>query len=146
MSMVYAAIAVGTAATGSAYMQIQAGEIQNIEAKTAAKAEEGAAVSREADRMARLNEALASQNAAAGAGGVMSFEGSPLTVMQEDTRRAEEDTLRDEGMTKIRAMTIRSRGRMAKRQARTGAYLGLLGNVGQVFLSAGGNGDKGGGE
>lgn len=140
MSWVYVGITLGTAAVGSAVLQVQAGKIQSIQAKTAAKAEEGAALAREADRMARLNEALASQNAAAGAGGVLGFEGSPLTVMKEDTRRAEEATERDTTMSRIRALTLRSQGRIAQRQARTGAALGLLQQAGTTKLQSVGRG------
>jgi len=142
MSWIFVGVTLGVAAGGSAYMQMEAGKIQNIQAKTAAKAEEGAALSREADRMARLNEALASQNAAAGAGGVLSFEGSPLTVMKEDISREREATERDETMTRIRALTLRSQGRIAQRQARTGAALGLLQQGGSTMLQAKGSGGE----
>lgn len=134
MSWVFVGITLGTAAVGSAALQVQAGKIQNIQAKTAAKAEEGAALSREADRMAQLNIALSSQNAAAGAGGILAFEGSPLTVMQEDTRRFEEATQRDTTMSQIRALTLRAQGRIAQRQAKTGAVLGLLQQGGTTAL------------
>lgn len=140
MSWVFVGVTLGTAAVGSAVLQMEAGKIQNIQAKTAAKAEEGAALAREADRMARLNEALASQNAAAGAGGVLGFEGSPLTVMKEDTRRAEEATERDTTMSKIRSLTLRSQGRIAQRQARTGAALGLLQQSGTTAIQLKGAG------
>ena len=144
MSWLFVGITLGTAAAGSAALSMEAGKIQNIQAKTAAKAEEGAAIAREADRMARLNEALSSQNAAAGAGGVLSFEGSPLTVMQEDISRAEEGTERDTTMSKIRSLTLRSQGRIAQRQAKTGAALGLLQTAGTAALKAKGRGSPGG--
>jgi len=142
MSWLFVGITLGTAAVGSAVLQVQGGKIQNIQAKVAAKAEEGAALAREADRMARLNEALSSQNAQAGAGGVLSFEGSPLTVMQEDTRRFEEATERDATMTNIRALTLRSQGRIAQKQAKTGAMLGLLQTAGTTMLKTRGRGEK----
>lgn len=142
-------LAVG-ASVGSAVMQSKAGDIAQIQAKTAAKAEEGAALSREADRKARLNEALAAQNAAAGAGGVFGFEGSPLSVMKEDISREQEATERDETMTKIRALTLRAGGRIARRQARTGAIIGLTGDLASTGLkgataSAQAGGGSGGG-
>ena len=140
MSWVFVGVTLGTAAVGSAVLSVEAGKIQNIQAKVAAKAEEGAALAREADRMARLNEALSSQNAAAGAGGVLSFEGSPLTVRKEDISRAEEATERDATMTNIRALTLRSQGRIAQRQAKTGAVLGLLQTGGTTVLQAEGAG------
>lgn len=113
----------------SAGMQIEQGKIAAGQAEVSAKAEEAAGVSREADRKARLAEALASQNAAAGAGGVAAFEGSPLSVMQEDIRREETATERDVFQTKLRAMTLRAGGKVAKKQAKTGATLGLISDI-----------------
>lgn len=102
------------------------GEIAAGELEVAAKSEEAAGVQREADRKARLSEALASQNASAGAGGIAAFEGSPLSVMQEDVRREFVATERDVFQTKLKAMTLRSRGKIAKIQARTSANIGLI--------------------
>jgi len=102
------------------------GKIAARESEVAAKAEEAAGVSREADRKERLIEALASQNATAGASGIAAFEGSPLSVMKEDTRREAKATERDEFQTKLKALTLRTRGKVAERQAKTGATIGLL--------------------
>ena len=107
-------------------MQRAQGDIARGEAEVAAKSEEAAGVSRESDRKSRLAEALASQNAAAGAGGIAAFEGSPLSVMNEDIRRAETATGRDEFQTKLKSMTLKSRGKIAQRQAKTGANIGLI--------------------
>jgi len=109
--------------------QRAAGDIARGEAEVAAKAEEAAGVSREVDRKSRLAEALASQNAQAGAGGIAAFEGSPLSVMQEDIRREKEATQRDKFQTQLSAMTLRSRGKIAQRQAKTGATIGLITNI-----------------
>ncbi len=65
------------------------------EGEFAAKQENLAAVQREADRKERLARAMASQTASAGSRGVAVFEGSPLSVLQEDVRREEEATERD---------------------------------------------------
>jgi len=105
------------------------GKIARGEAEVAAKAEEAAGVSRESDRKERLIEALASQNAAAGASGIAAFEGSPLSVMKEDIRREEKATGRDVFQTKLRAMTLRARGKIAERQAKTSAALGLITSI-----------------
>lgn len=105
------------------------GDIARGEAEVAAKSEEAAGVQREADRKGRLAEALASQNAAAGAGGIAAFEGSPLSVMQEDVRRESVATERDVFQTKLKALTLRARGRVAQKQARTAATLGLITSV-----------------
>lgn len=102
---------------------IEQGKAMQREAETAALAEEAAGVSREADRKARLAQALASQNAAAGAAGIAAFEGSPLSIMQEDIKAAGEATQRDVFQTNLAARTLRARGKIAKRQARTGGLL-----------------------
>ncbi len=106
-----------------------AGKIAQGEAEVAAKQEELAAVQREGDRKNRLAEVLASQNASAGARGVAAFEGSPLTILQEDIRKEEKATQRDIFQTRLKTMTIRARGALARRQATTGANIGLLRSV-----------------
>jgi len=106
-----------------------AGKIARGEAEVAAKQEELAAVQREGDRKARLAEALASQNAAAGAGGIAAFEGSPLTILQEDIKSEKRATERDVFQTELGAMTLRARGKIAERQARTAANIGLIRSV-----------------
>ena len=103
-----------------------AGKIAQGEAKVAAKQEELAATSREVDRKERLAQAIASQNASAGAKGVAAFEGSPLTVLQEDIRREETATQRDKFQSQLAASTLRARGSIARKQARTAANIGLL--------------------
>lgn len=110
-------------------LQRAQGEIAHGEAEVAAKQEEAAGVAREADRKAALADALASQNAAAGAGGIAAFEGSPLSVMKEDIRREAKATERDVFQTRLRAMTLRARGKIAERQAKTAANIGLLTNI-----------------
>lgn len=107
-------------------MQRSQGKIARGEAEVAAKAEEAAGVSREADRKERLAQALASQNAAAGASGIAAFEGSPLSVMGEDIRKESQATGRDEFQTKLRSMTLRAQGKIAERQAKTAANIGLI--------------------
>lgn len=118
-----------TADIASFGMERAQGKIARGEAEVAAKAEEAAGVSREADRKSRLADALASQNATAGAGGVAAFEGSPLSIMKEDMRRAGEATERDEFQTKLKALTLRTRGKIAERQAKTGANIGLITSI-----------------
>lgn len=102
---------------------LQAGGIAKMEAETAAKAEEAAGVAREADRKESLISALASQNASAGAGGIAAFEGSPLTIMNEDVRREQEATTRDKFNTTMRAKTLRAKGRIAQAQLGAEAVL-----------------------
>jgi len=116
--------------------QRAAGSIVRGEAEVSAKAEEAAGVQREADRKSKLADALASQNAQAGVGGIAAFEGSPLSVMQEDIRRESEATQRDVFQTELRAKTLRARGKVAETQARTRANIGLLTNVADIATKA----------
>ena len=102
------------------------GRIARGEAEVSAQQAEAAGVAREADRKERLIEALASQNAYAGVGGIAAFEGSPLSVMQEDIRREGKDTERDKFQSKLEAMTLRTRGKVAEKQAKSSANIGLI--------------------
>lgn len=105
---------------------VAAGKIARGEAEVAAKQEELSAVSRERDRKSRLAEALASQNAAAGAKGIAAFEGSPLTILQEDIRQEEVATQRDIFQSQLAAGATRTRGLIAEKQTRAGANIGLI--------------------
>ena len=113
-----------------------AGKISKIESETAAKAEELGAVQREADRKQSLARAMASQIAESGAKGVAAFEGSPLTVLQADIAKEEEATRRDIAQTKLAAMTLRARGKIAKKQAYTMGTINLIGDIGQMAQMA----------
>jgi len=120
----------GIAADIASFQQQKAsGKIAQGQAEVQAKAEEAAGVSRESDRKARLAEALASQNASAGAAGITAFEGSPLSVMKEDIRREGQATERDVFQTKLRALTLRAGGKIARQQAKSQATLGLISDV-----------------
>jgi hypothetical protein len=130
---------------GSFGLQKDIGKIQRGEAEVAAKSEEAAGVQREVDRKAQLSEALASQNAAAGTAGIAAFEGSPLSVMQEDVRRESVATERDVFQTKLKALTLRSRGKIAERTAKAGAKLGLISKLeerGAAAFAGGAGGGK----
>lgn len=96
------------------------------EAKLAAKAEEVAATTREADRKSRLATALASQIAESGAKGISAFEGSPLTLLEEDIKTEAKATQRDIFQTRLSALTKREKGRIQGRQLRTSANIGLI--------------------
>lgn len=106
--------------------QVAAGKIQRMEANVMAEQEGLAAVSRERDRKARLADALASQNAAAGAKGIAAFEGSPLTILNEDIRREQVATERDKFMSQLSQMTTRARGVIAAKQGRSAGNIGLI--------------------
>lgn len=113
-----------------------AGQALKDEADIAAKQAEVGVIQREADRKGRLIEALASQNAAAGAKGIAAFEGSPLTIMQEDIRREEVATERDKFSTDLGVMAKRFRASNQAAGLKTRAQLSLLTNL----ASAGGVG------
>jgi hypothetical protein len=102
-----------------------AGKIAEMEAQTEAAQIETAAAQREADRKERLARAVSSQIAAGGASG-LTFEGSPLSVLEEDVRREGEATQRDVLMSDLAAKSARARGTVAKKQAKGAAVLGLL--------------------
>lgn len=106
--------------------QRAAGKIARYESQVQAKQEELAAVAREADRKAKLTEALASQNASAAAGGVVAFEGSPLAVIKEDIRLAKQDSRRDAFQSSLARKTYIARGKIAETQAKTAANIGLI--------------------
>ncbi len=127
----------GTGSIGQFNMTRAGGKIERMELETAAEMEELGATQREADRKARLAEALASQIASAGASGVSAFEGSPLTILQADIAKEEKATQRDVFMTGLKSEAYKMRGKMAEKIAKQKATMGLMANVGQMGLQAG---------
>lgn len=129
--------AIGTAspyiAAAASLMQFQstrqAARSEKEQSKTAAKAEELAATQREADRKKRLAIALSSQTAKAGASGILPFEGSPLTILEEDIQSEKVATERDKFNTRLSQMTGLSRGKARSRQLRQKAGFGLMSDV-----------------
>ena len=109
----------------SASQQVSAGQIAQLEANVQSKQIETAAASREADRKAGLAEAVASQAAAAGSSGIQ-FEGSPLTILDEDIRKEEEASQRDIFQSRIGAQAAEARGSVERRLANSKAAAGLL--------------------
>ncbi len=124
--------ATGLSAVGQYSQQRNAAAAASNEAEFAAKQEKLAATQREADRKDRLAQAIASQTASAGARGVLAYEGSPLTILQEDIRREEVATERDVFGSKLAASTALIRGRNRSSSLRTGANIGLIGDVRKV--------------
>lgn len=119
-----AAVAVMAASTLiSAQQANQAATIQKRESELSAKSMKLAGTQREADRKERLAMALASQNAAAGASGIAGFEGSPLTIMEEDIRRGETAGERDAFNTRLGALTTKARGASQASATRTRGLL-----------------------
>jgi len=128
-----ALVAAGGAGLLGAAQQVSAGRIAALEGKSEAKAIETQEAAREADRKEQLARALSSQSAVTGAGGI-SFEGSPLSVIEEDVRRAEEAKERGALEASIGASAARSRGKIAKKQAQAQAVTSLLGTGAQMGL------------
>ena len=93
-------------------------KIERGQTEVAAKQEELAVTAREADRKDRLANALASQNARAGAAGVAAFEGSPLTILQDQIEREKVATERDVFGAELAALGLRATGRVREKQAR----------------------------
>lgn len=109
--------------------RIESGKIARGESQVQAQMEELSAVSRERDRKGRLADALASQNAAAGAKGIAAFEGSPLTILNEDIRRESVASERDKFQSRLSAATTRARGLILEKTNRAGANLSLFKDV-----------------
>jgi hypothetical protein len=104
-----------------------------------AKGEELGAIQREGDRKQRLAKALASQIAGAGARGIAAFEGSPLTVLQEDIKTEQTATERDAFNSRLSALTKRVgaqgeilRGKGKSAIATQSAAFGLLGDAAAI--------------
>ena len=115
----------------SANQQQQAGKIKRYESEVDAAQIETAASQREADRRDALASAVSSQSASAGASGI-SFEGSPLAVLEEDLRLADEGSERDALMARLGASSAISRGKAAESAAQANAAMGLLRAGGKV--------------
>lgn len=109
----------------SANQQTQAGKIKRYESEVDAAQIEAAASQREADRRDALSRAVSSQSAAAGASGI-SFEGSPLAILEEDLRLADEGSERDALMARLGADSRIRRGKAAESSAKANAQIGLL--------------------
>ena len=106
--------------------QVSAGRTARKEAELSAQIEETAATQREADRKERLAKAIATANAQSGAAGIMAFEGSPLTVLNQSIENEQTATERDIFNTRISTLAGRARGRNAQGQATLSAASSLL--------------------
>lgn len=85
-----------------------------------------AATQREADRKGRLAKAMASSVASAGARGISAFEGSPLSIINEDIRRESVATERDRFSSNLAGITAKFRGGQQARGIRMGAASSLM--------------------
>ena len=134
------AIAGVALSAGSSLLQFSqqksAAKVQAFEAETQATAEELGAQQREADRKSRLADALASQNARAGAAGIAAFEGSPLAILEADIEAERVATERDVFQTELRTRALRAGAKIRGKQIKKGAEFGLLGSAGQLAFQA----------
>lgn len=122
--MATAAIGVGSLIAGGVQRESQA-KIERGQAQVAAKGEELAVTAREADRKDRLASALASQNARAGAAGIAAFEGSPLTILQDQIEREQTATQRDKLGSRLGISNLVTTARIRQRQARTRSLISV---------------------
>lgn len=112
--------------------QRTAGKIAEFQYRDQAEQEETAARDREIERRRRLVQALASQNAEAGALGIDGATGSRRAIVLDDVRRSRMDSLSDRAMTNRRAVNLRSAGGNYRRQSNIGAATNLLDTVSSV--------------
>lgn len=110
--------------------------------KVEAQQEEIMATQREADRKERLAEAMASQTASAGSRGVFAFEGSPLSVLQEDMRKEEVATDRDAFNARVAGLGSRIRGFTAGKGMRQQATIGLFTDIQDIAKAGMPTGDS----
>ena len=135
-------LSAGARQTAGSQAQLE-GQITAEQMELEARQEEVAAKQREADRKDALARAMASQIASAGARGIAVFEGSPLTILEEDIRQESKATERDLFNTRLAVLskragagTARQRGLMAKRTADIEAVAGLLGDTTKIAMVA----------
>ena len=119
-----------TVASGvySAQQQKAAGKAANAEAQIAANREGDAARGREIERRRALLRAIASQNAAAGAGGVSVNE----ATLGADLMYATDDLMTDRSNTLQTQSLLRLQGSNAKRAGKVGAFTTLLDTAGST--------------
>jgi hypothetical protein len=124
----------------NASQSVKAGREEAYRLELEGKQDEVATIGRETDRKRELAKVLASQNASAGAGGIMAFEGSPLAIMQEDIKLEGEYTEREEYEAGLRHRIRRRAGRNAKDAGYIKAISGLLMSGSSMAGSMGGGG------
>jgi len=109
-----------------ASQQQRAGQIAEAQSKIDANAEGDAAVARELERKRKLQIALSSQIAKAGAEGVMFSEGSPARIAQLDIAEAASDSRMDTANSRQRRRALRLQGKNAAAAATGQAAVTLL--------------------
>jgi hypothetical protein len=109
----------------SAVASHQAGVAADQSARQAAKQEKDAARGREIERRRGLLTALASQGAAAGAGGI-GFSGGVAAAAKRDIKDARNDLLTDTVNTRRNVRMLRLQGKSARQSGDLGAATSLI--------------------
>lgn len=124
----------------SGAQQLETASMMSKEGRVQRRQMDIATMQKETDRKERLARALASQNAQAGASGIKAFEGSPLSVLNEDISREKRATERADFNNRIAKMTHRSRTRSEVGARRFGGQMSLLKGAGDVAAMGSGGG------
>lgn len=99
-----------------------------------ARQEDARITAEEADRKTMLADALASQAASAAGRGVSAFEGSPLTVMAETSRRSDAEGERNRFSSKTSKQAGLYKARSKAGQVKSKARLSLIKGVGSNVI------------
>ncbi len=106
---------------------MSAASLAKKESKLAAKQIRLASLSREADRKEALADATATLNARGGTSGVDALSGSPLSFINAMREKSEQESQRDEYMTKLAQKSERYRGKQRALGYQSQAMMSLLG-------------------
>lgn len=136
-AQIAALAATGVSAGMSAVGMRQAGIAEDRAMREAAKQEKDAARGREIERRRGLLQALASQNATAGAQGV-AFTGSKQAIARKDISEARSDLLYDTVNTRRNVRMLKARGSSARQAGDFGAASSLLDSGARAYNTFGG--------
>lgn len=128
--MIQAALlfAQGAFGVGSALQTLSAGDAQARQLKLEAKREEVNATIRNNERLERLVNSMAINNASLAARGITS-EGSPMAILKSDWLKYGQDAQRDLMQSQVTQLTLKARARSAQSMARLNAATSLLGTA-----------------
>ncbi len=89
------------------------------------------------ERTERLLDAIAANNAAAGARGVSAFSGSPLTILEQNIKKTNRRSIADFENAKLNELSLRSRSFATRRSAQIKAFGSLLGTGADIAKTGG---------
>lgn len=118
----------GAAGLGSAYYGMEAGEIEAQQFELSAKQEQINATIRSNERMNRLVDAMALNNASLAARGITSG-GSPSAILQADYQRMSDETQADLLDSKNVQLSLRGRAAASRFISKANAATSLLGTT-----------------